>query len=91
MGFYVFAKRRVTSPRGIVRYVARYVCHPAIVESRISEFNWLTSTVTFWYEAPDCGERKSVTLSVLGFIGWLVRLIVDRNLKLIRYYGLYSR
>jgi len=38
-GFYVFAKRRVSSPRGIARYVARYVRHPAIAESRISEFN----------------------------------------------------
>jgi len=90
-GFYVFAKRRVTSPRGIARYVARYVRHPAIAESRLSEFNRLTSTVTFWYNDPDCGERKNVTLSVLEFIGRLVRLIPDRNLKLIRYYGLYSR
>ena len=90
-GFYVFAKRRVTSPGGIARYVARYVRHPAVAESRISEFNRLASTVTFWYKDPDCGERKNVTLSVLEFIGRLVRLIPDRNLKLISYYGLYSR
>jgi hypothetical protein len=90
-GFYVFAKRRVTSPRGIARYVARYVRHPAIAESRISEFNQLLNTVTFWYNDPDCGGRKSVTFGGLEFIGRLVRLIPDRNLKLIRYYGLYSR
>ena len=90
-GFYVFAKRRVTSPRGIARYVARYVRDPAVAESRISEFNRLANNVTFWYNDPDCGERKSVTLSVLEFIGRLARLIPDRNLKLIRYYGLYSR
>jgi hypothetical protein len=91
MGFYVFAKRRVSSPRGIARYVARYVRHPAIAESRISEFNWLLNTVTFWYNDSDGGGRRSVTFGALEFIGRLVRLVPDRNLKLIRYYGLYSR
>ena len=90
-GFYVFAKCRVTSPRGIARYVARYVRHPAVAESRISEFNRLTNAVTFWYKDEVSGERKFVVLSALEFIGRLVRLIPDRNLKLIRYYGLYSR
>ena len=90
-GFYVFAKRRVTSPRGIARYVARYVRHPAVAESRISEFNRLINTVMFWYKDEASGERKFVTFGALEFIGRLVRLIPDRNLKLIRYYGLYSR
>jgi hypothetical protein len=90
-GFYVFAKRRVTTPKGIARYVARYVRHPAIAESRLSEFNRLLNTVTFWYRDEDGGLRRSVTFGALEFIGKLVRLIPDRNLKLIRYYGLYSR
>jgi len=90
-GFYVFAKRRVTSPRWIARYVARYVRHPAIAESRISEFNRLLNTVTFWYRDEDGGVWRSVTFGALDFIGRLVRLIPDRNLTLIRYYGLYSR
>ena len=91
MGFYVYAKRRVSSPRGIARYVARYVRHPAIAESRISEFNMLLNTVTFWYNDSDNGGRRCVTFGALEFIGKLVRLVPDRNLKLIRYYGLYSR
>jgi hypothetical protein len=91
MGFYVFAKRRVTSPRGIARYIARYVRHLAIAESRLSEFNWLLNTVTFWYRDEDGGLRRSVMFGALEFIGKLVRLVPDRNLKLIRYYGLYSR
>jgi hypothetical protein len=90
-GFYVFAKRRVTSAKGIARYVARYVRHPAIAESRISEFNRLTNTVTFWYKDEASGERQFVVLGALEFIARLVRLIPDKNLKLIRYYGLYSR
>ena len=91
MGFYVYAKRRVASPRGIARYVARYVCHPAFAELRISEFNQLLNTVTFWYNDSDNGGRRCVTFGALEFIGRLVRLVPDRNLKLIRYYGLYSR
>jgi hypothetical protein len=67
------------------------VRHPAVAESRISEFNRLTNTVMFWYKDEASGERKFVTFGALEFIGRLVRLIPDRNLKLIRYYRLYSR
>jgi hypothetical protein len=70
---------------------ARYVRHPGVAESRISEFNRLTNAVTFRYKDEASGERKFVVLSALEFIVRLVRLIPDRNLKLIRYYGLYSR
>jgi len=45
--------------------------------------------VTFWYRVD--GEKKTVTMLALEFIDHLVRLIPDKNLKLIRYYGLYSR
>ena len=37
------------------------------------------------------GVKKFVTLPALEFIDRLVKLIPDKNLKLIRYYGLYSR
>lgn len=94
-GFYVHAKRRVTSPKGAAKYVARYVRHPAIAESRISEFNLVTNTVTFWYDVRNEFGRKvrreRVTLDALEFIRRLVRLIPDKNLKIVRYYGLYAR
>jgi hypothetical protein len=88
-GFYIYAKRRVTKPRRIAGYIGRYLRHPAIAESRISDFNPVTNMVTFWYQLD--GEKKTVTMSALEFIDHLVRLIPDKNLKLIRYYGLYSR
>jgi len=88
-GFYIYAKRRVTKPRKIARYIGRYLRHPAIAESRIADFNPETNMVTFWYELD--GEKKTVTMSALEFIDHLVRLIPDKNMKLIRYYGLYSR
>ena len=88
-GFYIYAKRRVTKPRKIARYVGRYLRHPAIAESRITGFNSETDTVAFWYQLD--GAVKTVTMSALEFIGHLVKLIPDKNLKLIRYYGLYAR
>jgi ribosomal protein S27E len=88
-GFYIYAKRRVSKPRNIARYIGRYLRHPAIAESRISDFNPETNMVSFWYRVD--GEKKTVTMSALEFIDRLVRLIPDKNLKLIRYYGLYSR
>ena len=88
-GFYVYAKRRVSKPRGIARYIGRYLRHPAIAESRISNFDTVANAVTYWYM--EGGVKKFVTLPALEFIDRLVKLIPDKNLKLIRYYGLYSR
>jgi ribosomal protein S27E len=88
-GFYVYAKRRVSKPRNIARYIGRYLRHPAIAESRISAFNVDTNMVTYWFV--EDGVKKFVTLPALEFIDRLVKLIPDKNLKLIRYYGLYSR
>jgi hypothetical protein len=79
----------VTRPKQIARYIGRYLRHPAIAESRISEFNVETNMVTYWYE--EGGAKKFVSLPALEFIDRLVRLIPDKNFKLIRYYGLYSR
>jgi hypothetical protein len=66
------------------------LCHPAIAVSRISEFNVETNMVTFWF-VDEHKVKQFVTLPALEFIGRLVRLIPEKNLKLIRYYGLYSR
>ena len=64
--------------------------HPAIAESRISEFNVETNMVTFWF-VDEYKVKRFVMLPAFEFIGRLVRLIPEKNLKLIRYYGLYSR
>jgi len=89
-GFYVYAKRRVSRPRLIAAYVGRYLRHPAIAESRISDFNVETNMVTYWF-FDEHKVKQFVTLHAFEFIDRLVRLIPDKNLKLIRYYGLYSR
>ena len=45
-GFYVYAKRRVSKPRQIAGYIGRYLRHPAVAVSRISDFNVETNMVT---------------------------------------------
>ncbi|MEM3693483.1 MAG: transposase [Candidatus Bathyarchaeia archaeon] len=82
-GFYIYAKRMVTKPKKIARYIGRYLHHPAIAESRITDFNPETNTVTFWYQL-DGVKRRTVTTSALDFINHLVELIPDENLKLWR-------
>jgi predicted RNA-binding Zn-ribbon protein involved in translation (DUF1610 family) len=89
-GFYVYVKRRVSKHRHIAGYVGRYLRHPAIAESRISDFNVETDMVTYWF-VDEYKVKRFVTLSALEFIERLVKLIPDKNLKFISYYGLYSR
>jgi len=94
-GFYVRAKRKVpqSERKTVARYIGRYIRHPAIAESRITDFNPQTNTVTFWYRNGEEESRfmEKVVMPAMEFIDRLVRLIPDKNLKLVRYYGLYSR
>ncbi len=90
-GFYVFAKRRIQGKQKefICRYVARYVRHPAIAETRIDSYDPETRMVEFWYRHDD--DTETVSMHVHEFIGKLVSHIPPRQFKTIRYYGLYAR
>ena len=89
-GFYVRLPKesRITSKRIIGRYVARYVRHPAIANTRICGYDG--SSVTFWYKDND-GVKHVVTMDVFQFIEALIQHIPDRQFKMIRYYGAYAR
>lgn len=88
-GFYVHAKNRMRSARGVAKYIGRYVSRPAIAESRIVKYDG--ENVTFWYERHENSEKVEVTLPVLEFIGKVVRHVPERYFKMVRYYGIYSR
>lgn len=88
-GFYVYAEKKLLNAKKAARYIGRYIRHPAIAESRITNFDEKANTVTFWYTRN--GERIEKTMPALEFIDKLVKLIPDKNFKLIRYYGIYSR
>jgi hypothetical protein len=79
----------VSKYRYIAGYFGRYLRYPAIVESCISEFNVEANMVIYWY-VDEYKVKQFVILHAFEFIDRLVELIAGKNLKLIRYYGLYS-
>jgi len=89
-GFVVYHPKesRITNKRKIARYVARYIRHPAVANTRLHRYDG--KTVTFWYKDHE-GEKHFVTMAVREFIGALIQHIPDRNFKMIRHYGAYSR
>lgn len=88
-GFYVYVKpERIKSGKHLARYIARYVRHPAIANSRIVDYDG--KHVKFWYEDNN-KVRHYVTMNVDEFITAVIQHIPDPNFKMIRYFGAYSR
>jgi hypothetical protein len=89
-GFYVYLpqKGRIVSKRDIAKYVGRYVRHPAIANSRIVEYDEFT--VKYWYKDNE-EKRHDCSLPVMKFIELIIQHIPERQFKMIRYYGIYSR
>lgn len=85
-GFYVRAKDKIKNVEGL-RYIGRYVRHPAIANSRIIDYDG--ENVTFWYERDE--KRFYKTMSVYDFITAIIGHVPDKQFKIIRYYGAYSR
>ena len=87
--FYVYLPKesRITNKKRIAKYVARYILHPAVANTRLHRYDG--KTVTFWYGDND-DKRHFVTMAVHEFIKALIQHIPDRNFKMIRYYGAYS-
>ncbi len=80
---------RIRSKRTIAQYIGRYVRHPAIANTRISEYDG--RNVTFWYFDRKKDVKVSITVSVEEFIRRVIQHIPERQFKMIRYYGAYCR
>jgi len=89
-GFYAHLpeESRITNKRKIARYVARYIRHPAVSNTRLYRYDG--NSVIFWYKNHE-DKRLFVTMKVEEFIRALIQHIPDRNFKMIRYYGAYGR
>lgn len=89
-GFYIFAKRRLpptTNRKGTIRYIGRYVRHPAIANRRIIGYDG--KIVTFTYEE---GRRKfQKQLPKFEFIKAVLQHITESQFKVVRRFGLYAR
>ena len=104
-GYYVYGpkfSRENTTTRDIgelTHYIARYASHPAISERRISSFDPVAMTVTWFYdphEDDDVGDeserkgRQYVTESAEDFVKRLLVHVPDKGFQQIRYYGFYA-
>ena len=87
-GFYVRAKDRTPKEKqDLIKYLARYVRHPAIAQSRITSYDG--NTVTFICNKKT-NEEKYITMDVDEFITAILRHLPEKNYHLIRYQGAYS-
>ncbi len=89
-GFHVYLPKesRIKSRKIIARYIARYIRHPAIANSRIIAYDG--KYVTFTYTDNEMNAHRK-TMNVDDFISALIQHIPDKHFKMIRHYGAYSR
>lgn len=90
-GFVIYGKRRFHKSEAmkVVRYVGRYVRHPPIAESRIISYG--REKVRFWYRESGSKKKVIVTLGKFEFIRRLLSHVPEKNFKIARCYGIYSR
>lgn len=86
-GFYVYAKDTVNNNRGLLDYIARYVRHPAIAQSRIRSFE--DGIVTFVCK-DDKKREYPVSMDVQSFLSALVQHIPPKGYQLVNHLGLYA-
>lgn len=90
-GFYIHMPKesRIRSKRTVAQYVGRYVRHPAIANTRISNYDG--RNVTFWYVDSKTEKKVFITIPVEEFIRRVIQHIPEPHFKMIRYYGAYCR
>lgn len=89
-GFYVWLHKRgrIEHPKFIIKYVGRYVRHPAVANSRIFYFDG--KIVKFFYTNNE-DIQINVSMTIEHFITSLIQHIPPPQFKMIRYYGAYAR
>ena len=85
-GFYVRAKDRIEIPYDLIKYIGRYVRHPAIAESRIVEYSPRDNEdKVVFYDENYKKEMVYVTMTVFEFIVALIRHVTQSNFKIVRW------
>jgi hypothetical protein len=88
-GFCVYVRKdRISSRKGLAKYIGRYVRHPAIANTRIIAYNG--EAVKFYWKDHDNKIHYKIML-VHDFISAIIQHVPEKNQKLVRYYGAYSR
>ena len=88
-GFCVYVRKdRISSSKGLAKYIGRYVRHPAIANARIIVYNG--EAVKFYWKDHDDKVHYKIMLAH-NFISAVIQHVPEKNQKLVRYYGSYSR
>jgi len=90
-GFVVYGERRFENKEAwdLARYIGRYIRHPPIAEYRITAYDG--NQVTFWYEDTKTKQKVTITMDKFKFIKRVLSHIPEKNFKIIRCCGVYSR
>jgi hypothetical protein len=75
--------------KGIAKYIARYVRHPAIADSRIVRYDG--EGVLFYYISHKTKKKEYVLMDTEQFMLSILQHVPEKHFKMIRYYGAYSR
>lgn len=90
-GFYVYAPpTKYKNVDDTVDYVVRYVGRPVMAQSRITDYDLVNKTVSYWYGRHEDGVRVDICESVIDFMKKLILHVPDDQFKMIRYYGVYA-
>ena len=73
----------------LVGYIARYIRHPAISDRRIVGYDGIRVTIVC--QEKEFHRKWFPSFTVEEFITCLIQHIPQKNFKVMRYYGLYSR
>jgi len=88
-GFAAYLKpEKISSSKRLGQYVGRYVRHPAIANSRIIAYN--KEAVRFYWKDHQNKTNYKIMMAH-DFISAIIQHIPEKNFRLIRYYGAYSR
>jgi hypothetical protein len=88
-GFCAYVRKdRIKSHKDLSKYIGRYVRHPAIANSRIIAYN--KEAVRFYWKDHDGNIHYKIML-VYDFMLAIIQHVPEKNQKLIRCYGAYSR
>ena len=79
---------KIRGGKGLAKYIAKYVRHPAIANSRIVDYDG--EVVKFYYDDHE-NKRHYVKMKVVAFISAIIQHIPGKNMRLVRYYGMHAR
>lgn len=88
MKWYIYLQKPSDDHTRNVNYLGRYLKRPPISETRIEKYDG--ENVTFKFLDHYKNETQHITMSVMQFIGSLVRHIPDIHFRSLRYYGFLS-